>query len=45
MHKGKIEKGERAVVAKLLIMNISNKATGMFNKSEWLEVYPSEGFR
>ena len=46
-HKGKIESGERerAVSAKPLMTNISNKATGMFNKSELLETYPSEGFR
>ena len=44
-------KGERGggggelLVAKPLIASISNKATGMFNKSEPLETYPSEGFR
>ena len=32
-------------VAKPLIANIGNKATGIFNKSELLEIYPSEGFR
>ena len=30
------------LVAKLLIVNISNKATGMFNKSEPLETYLSK---
>ena len=33
------------LVAKLLIANISNKATSMFNKYEPLETYLSEGFR
>ena len=37
------EKGE-TVVAKLLIIHISNKATGMLNKSEPLEAYPSGSF-
>ena len=31
---------ERAVAAKLLIVNINNKATGMLIKSELLEAYP-----
>ena len=52
-HKGRLEGGggggggggEELLVAKLLITNISNIATGMFNKSEPLETYPSEGFR
>ena len=39
-HKGRIKKGRGLLVAKLLIVNISNKATGMFNKSEPLEAYP-----
>ena len=43
-HKGRIERGEELLVAKLLIVNINNKATGMFNKSELLETYLSEGF-
>ena len=37
--------GRYLLVAKPLIANISNKATGMFNKSEPLETYPFEGFR
>ena len=37
--------GRELLVAKPLIVNISNIATGMFNKSEPLETYPSEGFR
>ena len=28
-----------------LIANISNKVTGIFNKSEQLEIYPSKGFK
>ena len=45
LHKGRVERGRELLVAKLLIENISNEATGMFNKSEPLEAYPSEGFR
>ena len=46
LHKGRIERGRELLVAKSLISNINNKATGncMFNKSELLETYP-EGFR
>ena len=40
-----MESRERAVVAKLLIGQINNKAKGMLNKSERIEAYPSEGFR
>ena len=43
--KGRIEKRKMAAVAKFLIANINNKATGMLNKSEPIEAYPSEGFR
>ena len=43
-HKWRIERGKRAVVAKLLIAHINKKATGMLLKSEPLESYPSEGF-
>ena len=35
---------ERAVLAKLLIVHIKNKATDMLNKSEPLGAYPPEGF-
>ena len=44
-HKWRIKRMERAVLAKLLIANIDNEATGMLSKSELLEAYPSEGFR
>ena len=45
-NKGRIEKGGgELLVATLLIANISNKATAMINKSEPLEIYPSEGFK
>ena len=37
--------GKGLLVAILLITSISSKATGMFNISELLEDYPSEGFR
>ena len=37
--------GRELLEAKLLIEQISNKATGMFNKSEPLEVHPSEVFQ
>ena len=43
--KRRIEKREELLVAKPLIVNISNKAKGMFNASEPLEAFPSEGFR
>ena len=36
-HKGRLERREELLVAKLLIANISNIATGMFNKSCWDE--------
>ena len=44
-HKGRIERERELLVAKLLIANISNIASGMFNKYEPLEAYPSKGFR
>ena len=45
LHKWRIKRKERAVVVKILIANINNKATGMLYKSEPLEAYPSKGFR
>ena len=45
LHKWRVEKGGELLVAKLLIVNISNKATGMLNISGPLEAYPSEGSR
>ena len=44
-HKWRIERRERAVVAKPIVEHINNKATGMLNKSEPLEAYPPESFR
>ena len=50
-HKLRIERGGgrggggKLLVAKLLIAHINNEATGMINKSEQLEAYPSENFR
>ena len=43
--KGGYRGGRELLVAKLLIANISNKATDMFNTSELLKTYPSESFR
>ena len=43
--KGGYREGRELFVVQLLIGDISNKATGMFNQSEPLEAYPSEGFR
>ena len=43
--KWRIERREKAVIAKLLIEPINNKATGMLNESELLEAYPSKGFK
>ena len=37
--------GRELLVAKPLITNISNKATGTFNKSDPCKTYHSEGFR
>ena len=42
---GETKRRRELLVAKALIVNISNKATGMFNKSEPPENYSSEGFR
>ena len=42
---GETKRGRELLVAKALIVNISNKATGMFNKSEPPENYSSEGLR
>ena len=45
LHKGSGGLERELLVAILQIANISNKATGMFNKSEPFETYPFEGFR
>ena len=39
------EMGREPLVAELLLVNINNKVTGVIDKSEPLEAYPSEGFR
>ena len=44
-HKRRIERRDKAIVAKLLVAHINNKATGMLNKSDPLEAYPSDSFR
>ena len=45
-HKFRGERdGKELLVTKLVIANISNKATGMLLKSEPLETYPSYDFR